>query len=185
MSDTKRPRPSQNKGRPGADSTTKKEVPVQKNDKPDLATQLQSFLARARTDKEIKDKFGEPGLAALAALAQKPPKGFRLKEGRNQYQEKTSYLEQIVFAKDVKVKKRIWTSRQSKNDPDYLAITFPPDLDFTKEADKNALRIFPIDSVWFSDYLCNEERFDEYLRWLAEKLLEDPMRVITFMETTT
>lgn len=172
MATTKRPKKSRPaSSRPKADSTTTpKEVPMRKNDeKPDLATQLVSFLTRARTDKEIETKFGKDALAALASLAASPPKGFRLKEGKSQYQEKTSYLEQIVFAKDVKVKKRIWTMRQSKNDPDYLAIAFPSDLDFTREKEKNALRIFPIDSVWFSDYLCDEERFDEYLRWLAEK----------------
>lgn len=174
MTDTKRPKKSRNASSrsPSGSTTTPKEVPVSKKteaDKPDIAAQLQSFLARARTDKEIETKFGKAGLEALAALALKVPKGFRLKEGRNQYQEKTSYLEQIVFPGNVKVKKRIWTMRQSQNDPDYVAVQFPEDLDFTREKEKNALRIFPIDSVWFSDYLCDEERFDEYLRWLAEK----------------
>lgn len=147
-----------------------KEAP--KDDKQLKHEKLVEFLSRARTDREIELKFGKEALVELAMLAKNPPKGSRLKEGRNAYQEKTSYLEQIVYPRDVTVQKKVFELRVSENDPDYLAIIFPPNLDFTADASKkesHAIRIFPIDELRFGDFLCDLASFKKYLNYLAKK----------------
>lgn len=133
---------------------------------------LFEFLSRARTVREIKAKFGEKGLIELAKLTETPPKGFRLKEGRNAYQEKTCYLEQILYSREIRVRQRIFELRVSENDPDYLAIIFSPKMDFVrdnKENDKHAIRILPLDEVRWGDFLCDRERFREYLNYIEAK----------------
>jgi len=138
-------------------------------DEQGLRDKLAEYLSRARTDKEVASKFGNEALAEMAKLGENPPKGYKLKEGRNEYQEKTSYLEKKEYAREIRVAKRIFGIRASDNDPDYLSVAFPPDLDFTKEKGKNALRIVPFDTVHFSDHLCDEDRFREYLQYVEKK----------------
>lgn len=130
--------------------------------------QLIEFLTRSRTDGEIVAKFGKDALDELKLLAGSPPQGFNFCEGRNHFQEKTSYLERSISGREIKVEPRVWTMLHSENDPDYLAIIFPPELDFTKDQSKNALRIFPIDTVKYGDHRCDEDRFKKFLRYLEK-----------------
>ncbi|OGL72900.1 hypothetical protein A3C96_03485 [Candidatus Uhrbacteria bacterium RIFCSPHIGHO2_02_FULL_60_10] len=134
-----------------------------------LRDKLSDFISRARTDKEILSKFGNEGLAELPQLAKKPPEGFRLKEGRNNFQEKTTYLERVLGDSTVKVKKRVFHLQHSENDPDYIAVTFPPDLDFSEDPTESALRIFPIDSSFWGDYLCDREAVLKFFQYLETK----------------
>lgn len=143
------------------------------SDKPTFAEKVVDFLSRARTEREIQTKFDKDGILELAKMKVEPPKGYRLNEGRNPYQEQTFYLEQILSG-PIKVRERIFKIRHSVKDPDYLAVIFPPTLDFTKDEvqpgeSKNALRIFPIDSVFFGDHLCDIDAFKGFLRYLAAK----------------
>lgn len=139
------------------------------SDKPTLLTKLIEFLSRARTDREIETKFGKEGMAELAKMKAEPPKGYRFKEGFNTYQEPTLYLEHIVGAHPVKLQKPVFEVLHATNDPDYLSVIFPPDLEFTKTVEDNKIRILPIDSVFFSDYLCDLERFTKCIQYIAAK----------------
>ncbi|EKE05478.1 MAG: hypothetical protein ACD_19C00274G0001, partial [uncultured bacterium] len=96
------------------------------------------------------------------------PEGFILKQGESSYKEITYYFEQIVNG-CTEVKPRIFTVAQSENDRDYLAITFPQDLDFSKNPEDSAIRIIPIDSVTFGDHLCDLDAFKEVLRRAVSK----------------
>lgn len=143
-----------------------------KTDEQAVREKLIEFLSRARTNREIETKFGKEGLSELSKLAEVLPKGFRLKKGRNAYQEDTVYLEQIIYPREIKVQKRVFELRVSENDPDYLAIIFPPEMDFVrdnKENDKHAIRILPLDEVRWGDFLCDQERFKEYLNYIDAK----------------
>lgn len=134
-----------------------------------IREEVAKFLARARTEKEIRFKHGEAGVVALGELEQKPPAGFRFRKSKNAYQEPTSYLERVLAWKPVKVKTRVFTIRHSENDPDYLSVIFPKELDFSKDPRNSALRIFPIDESRWGDHLCDREKLLEYLRYLEVK----------------
>lgn len=135
----------------------------------ELCKQVISFLMRARTEKEIRKKFGDTGMSHLAVLLKFPPDGFRMKEGHNEYREKTHYLEQIPGKHPVKPGKRVFKILHSKDDPDYVSVIFPKNLDFADSPRDNQLRILPIDTVWYGDHGCDLERFKEYLLYIASK----------------
>ncbi|MFA5853575.1 MAG: hypothetical protein WC866_00655 [Patescibacteria group bacterium] len=135
----------------------------------ELRKQLTDFMVRARTEKEVKKKYGDRGLALLAGLVQTPPAGFRMKDGRNEWQEKTLYLEQILGKRVVKVGKRVFEIRHSENDIDYVSVIFPQSLDFADSPEDNQIRILPIDTVWYGDHGCDLERFKEYLLYIERK----------------
>lgn len=137
-----------------------------------LREDLAVFLSRARTTKEIVEKFGRKVTKELANLAVNPPEGYRLKEGHNQYQEKTSWLQRVVSTREITLHPRVFTFCHSENDPDYITITFPPDLDFTQDPSMNALRIYPIDSCFFGDYLCDMDQLLQVLGHLEAKPYE-------------
>jgi hypothetical protein len=67
------------------------------------------------------------------------------------------------------VQPRVFEVRHSKNDRDFLAVIFPQELDFTYDQDRNALRIFPIDSSYWGDHLCDREKLLSFLEYLAAK----------------
>ncbi len=127
------------------------------------------FLSRARTEKELVSKFGAECAKELAALVKNPPDGYRIREGRNTFQEKTTYLERVLGTKDVKVKKSIFRTLHSENDRDYLAIIFPQNLDFSDDPSESALRIFPIDSCFWGDHLSDRETLVKFLQYLESK----------------
>jgi hypothetical protein len=145
--------------------------PEQAQPKPEktLRDKLVEFLSRARTEKEIFSKFGDEAKAELAELAKTPPEGYRFREGRNQFQEKTSYLERTLGNGGLKVKKRVFEVTHSENDPDYVAVTFPQDLEFASDPSESALRIFPIDSSYWGDYLCDRDHLIKFFQYLEAK----------------
>lgn len=134
-----------------------------------LRDHLAEFLSRARTDKEISSKFDGPGMTELASLAKNPPEGYRLREGHNAFQEKTSYLERVLGAGPIKIKKRVFQLLHSENDPDYVAVVFPPELDFSDDPSESALRVFPIDSSFWGDHLCDRETLIKFFQYLEAK----------------
>lgn len=146
-----------------------KEEPAAPKPEKTLRDKLIEFLNRARTDKEMISKLGQESLTELTALSKSPPDGYRLREGRNTFQEKTSYLERVLGNRNVKVKKRIFQLLHSENDPDYVAVVFPPDLDFSDDPSESALRIFPIDSSYWGDHLCDREALIKYLQYIESK----------------
>ncbi len=134
-----------------------------------LRDKLVEFLSRARSDKEIVSKFDKDGLGELAGIAKNPPEGYRFLEGHNPFQEKTSYLERIVGSEAIKVGKRVFEIRHSENDPDYLAVIFPPELEFSDDPSESALRIFSIDSSYWGDHLGDQKLLLKFLQYLEAK----------------
>ena len=141
------------------------DIPRKKNEqvKQPAVSSLQEFMARARTEKEILSKYGQPGLDELRELTNNPPPGYRLQTCHNNYQEKTVYLEKNLSTKEIELEQKIFSFRQSENDSDYIAITIPENVNFT------AIRILPIDSLAFGDYLSDSEEFKKILRKLTVK----------------
>lgn len=153
-----------------ADKTDKSVKTDEKAEVAKRGVKLVEFLTRARTDHEIVDKFGKDSLSDVASLAKKPPKGYAMLEGRNAFQEKTRYLEPVYTGKMPTVQGRVFQVLHSENDHDYLAIIFPPELDFGgKNKDQNAIKILAFDSLKWSDHLCDDKRFKGYLAWLEKK----------------
>ncbi|MCF6276608.1 MAG: hypothetical protein L3J07_02035 [Candidatus Magasanikbacteria bacterium] len=139
-----------------------------KTEREKLVEKVFGFLSRARTLEAVESKFGEEGLKIFEEFQVNSPEDFTLKEGISSYQQKTYYFERVVNG-CVEVKERVFTVRHSENDNDYLAITFPQDLDFSKNLADSAIRIIPIDSVTFGDHLCDLEAFQQVLLRAATK----------------
>jgi hypothetical protein len=79
------------------------------------------------------------------------------------------YLERTLGKGDLKMKKRAFELRHSENDPDYVAVVFPPDLEFASDPSESALRIFPIDSSYWVDYLCDRDHLIKFFQYLQAK----------------
>lgn len=159
-----------NAGKPKTPEVSTEEIEAAK--KKALDEKMDQFLARARTEDEFIHKFGEGSIETLKDRVANPPEGFVMKNGVNNFQQKTYYLSRVVVHKrgeQPAIKKRVFSTMQSDNDPDYLAIIFPPDLSFTKDKEMEALKIFPIDSSYWGDHLCDKQRLIKYINWLESK----------------
>jgi len=133
---------------------------------------MTEFLARARTEEDFAQKFGKGSSEKLLAILNEPPSGFIVASGLNRFQEKTFYLSRVQpgrGGKTAPAKKSVFTIQHSKNDPDYIAVIFPPELSFSPDPTKDALRLFPIDSSYWGDHLCDKERLTGYINWLESK----------------
>lgn len=135
-----------------------------------LREKIAEFLSRARTEKEVIRKFGAEAITELAELMNSPPQGFRLSQGKNAFQEKTIYLEKAVGNQDdISVKPRVFQIVHSEKDMNYISVIFPEDLSFSDDPNEDALRIFPIDSSYWGDHLCDRDKLLKFFRYLESK----------------
>lgn len=125
--------------------------------------QIIDFLKRARTDQEIRDKFGKRGLDEVELITTQPPDGQRILSGQSRFKERTRCLERIP-GKITKPQSRIFSLRHSVSDEDYIAIIWPKSQDFSDDE----IRIVPFDSVHFGNSSCDLSSFKSHLRYLEE-----------------
>jgi len=137
------------------DSVKNKRTRLQNNEGgKDFGTTLEKYLTRGRTEREIKQRFGDVMDRVVA-----PPKGLTLFKQRNEFNEEI-FVWLPITSPEVNIIKRSWDLRIAEDGDPYMWAQFH---DNTKE-----IRIVPLFDAHYGHVGHRHEKFLSYIRWIAE-----------------
>ncbi|MFA5933962.1 MAG: hypothetical protein WC795_01950 [Candidatus Paceibacterota bacterium] len=125
----------------------------------DKKAEFLKFLMKAKTEKEIFEKFGEDGKILLKESYDK----YQLFTNRNNYNE-LLYVLLPTISPVIEIKPKQWHYHLGKSDEGidqpYILIQLP---DFKKR-----IKIAPLFDVHYGNFAHKHKKFLTYLRWIAE-----------------